>query len=359
MVFNDKTFEPITSSYLGNDMKYDVRFGSKLTGEDFDYKSGDKYSYNKEIKKRFIDEASIVYLISMLPLQVGYKAFIPVKSFQTTPALALSSENNIFQIEIESISEKKTFSCNSGEVIDLFVVEIKFYSDFKKTIYIDKKTRRIVRLEDRGDPYHTHYYVDKEIHINPIKTKFNVEEAKAMISKGTATIAGHAYTIDENMPKAMTQKRKKIIAPKGSIVMLVPNTSYLKEWIAFNAQIRKAYPPEYIAGQLYSGCGGYPLPLEVKQQSLVAEVTDKDGSFTFTNLKPGEYHIYVQFVATKYTNTTRTPNGTYDITINPDGTGSATQNVDVVHWGSPTDVTNYKLVKIEKEGETVKIKLKD
>jgi hypothetical protein len=295
----------------------------------------------------------------MLPLRVGYKAYIPVKSFQKTPIVALNSENNVVRIEIDNISEEKSFSCNSGEILDLFVVEIRHLSDFRYTIYLDKKTRRIIRLEDKSDANRTHIYTDKETHLNPIKTKFNVEEAKEMINKGSASISGQAYTIDENMPKAMIQRRKKIKAPKGSIVMLIPNTPYLKEWLAFNTQIRKAYPPEYIAGKLYRGCGGYPLPLEVKQQSLVAEVTDKDGSFTFTNLKSGEYHVFVQFVATKYTNTTRTPNGTYAVTINSDGTGSATQNLDVIHWGSPTDVTNYKLVTIKKEGEIVKVKLKD
>jgi len=101
------------------------------------------------------------------------------------------------------------------------------------------------------------------------------------------------------------------------------------------------------------------LPLEVKEQTLLAEVTDNKGSFSFHNLKPGEYHITVQFVATKYTHTTRTSSGSYNISINTDGSGTVTENMGVKHWGSPTNIDAYAFVKIDKDGETVKVKLKD
>jgi hypothetical protein len=53
------------------------------------------------------------------------------------------------------------------------------------------------------------------------------------------------------------------------------------------------------------------------------------------------------------------PNGDYEITIDGSGSGSISTKYNYTHWGSPTDVTNYKLVKVEKDGETVKVKLKD
>ena len=139
--------------------------------------------------------------------------------------------------------------------------------------------------------------------------------------------------------------------------MLIPNTPYFKEWVDFNLSVQKKFPGTIVGGQVISGCAPYPLPLEVKEQALLTEVTDNKGSFSFQNLKPGEYYLAVQFVATKYTHTTRTPNGSYNITINSDGSGSATQNMDVIQWGSPTNVMNTKLVIIKKEGEEVKVDL--
>jgi hypothetical protein len=233
----------------------------------------------------------------------------------------------------------------------------KSYND-KREIIVDKKTRRIIKSFHKPG-YNNKYYVDKEVHINPIKTKFDAKEARTLISQGTASISGQAFTTDPNMPKSIFQRIKKIVAPKGSIVMLIPNTPYLIEWMKFNKAIQTAYPPEYIGDQLYKGCGGYPLPLEVKQQTLATEVTDNKGNFEFKNLKPGEYHVLVQFVATKYTHTSRMPNGDYEITIDGSGSGSISTKYNYTHWGSPTDVTNYNLVKVEKDGETVKVKLKD
>jgi hypothetical protein len=223
---------------------------------------------------------------------------------------------------------------------------------------IDKKTRRIlVVVKDPGSG--EKFYEDTQKDIQPIKTKFEAAEAKAMISQGTSSIVGKAYTLDENMPKSAMQSPKKIIPPQGSIVMLIPNTPYFKEWLSFNTSIYQKFPPEFAGGQLISGCRGFPLPLEVAEQTLLAEVTDNKGSFSFQNLKPGDYHVFVQFVATKYTHTTRTPTGGYTVTINPDGSGYAVQNIDVKHWGAPTNVSNYALVRISKEGEIVKVKLSD
>jgi hypothetical protein len=350
-VLDAKTFEPIRSSSEAEEFTYNVTFGSKIKGDLENYKNGEKDKFDVPIEEKFIVRSSLELLISVLPLKEGYKAFVPVVSFDN------GYRSKVLRWEIDKVQEFKTFSCMSGGEIDAFVVELRdSYSKIEMTI--DKKTRRIIK-SFYTPGYKNKYYVDKEVHINPIKTKFDAKEAKALISQGTSSITGQAYTTDPDKPKDFAfQRTKKIIAPKGSIVMLIPNTPYLKEWMDFNATIQTKYPPEYIGSQLYKGCGGYPLPIEVKEQTLLTEVTDNKGNFSFNNLKPGEYHVLVQFVATKYTHTTRTPTGGYTVSVTGSGTAIASPDIDVKHWGSPTGVTNYALVKISKDGETVKLKLK-
>lgn len=355
-VLNAKTFEPISAVSETDKFSYNLVFGSKIKGELENFSTGEKEKFDVPIEEKFFVGSSLEILISILPLKEGYKAFIPQVSFDK------GYRTKVMRWEIEKVQELKTPSCNLGGIIDVYFVELRNTLTFGETykIVIDKKTRRILTVVYNGSS--ERFYEDKLEDINPIKTKFNVAQAKEMISQGTSTINGRAYTVDENKPRTIMESisikgRNKIRAPKGSIVMLIPNTPYFKEWADFNLSIQKKFPGKFAGGQLISGCGIYPLPLEVKEQTLLTEVMDNKGTFSFQNLKTGEYYIAVQFVATKYTHTTRTPNGSYNITINSDGSGSATQNMDVTQWGSPTNVMNAKLVTIRKDTEEVKIDL--
>jgi hypothetical protein len=353
-VLHPKTFEPIRAQAETEEFSYNIEFGSSIKGSLENFKTGEKEKFNEPIEEKFFVGSSLEILISLLPLQEGYKAFIPQVTFDQ------GFRTKVMRWEIEKVQELKTPSCALGEIRDVLLVELSNTLIFSETykIVLDKKTRRILMvIKNPGNS--EKFYVDNEKDIQPLKTRFDANEARAMINQGTSNITGQAYTIDENMPKAMIGKPKKILAPKGSIVMLIPNTPYFQEWFNFNSSLHKKFPPEFAGKDLISGCAGYPLPLEVKEQTLLTEVTDNKGSFLFQNLKPGEYHVFVQFVATKYTHTTKTPTGGYSVTVNPDGTGSAIATMDVKHWGSPTNVSNYALVKISQEGEAVKVKLKD
>lgn len=353
-VLNAKTFEPFSAVSETDKFSYKLVFGSKIKGELENYNTGEKEKFDVPIDEKFFVGSSFEILISILPLKEGYKAFIPQVTFDK------GYRTKVIRWEIEKVQELKMPSCRTGEVADVFFVELSnalSFSDSYKMI-IDKKTRRILTVVNNSGS--ETFYQDKLADINPIKTKFSVEEAKALISQGTATINGKAYTVDEKKPRTIIESlksRDKIRAPKGSIVMLIPNTPYFKEWLEFNLSVQQKFPGKIVGGQVISGCGPYPLPLEVKEQTLFAEVNDNKGSFSFKNLKPGEYYLAVQFVATKYTHTTRTPNGSYNITIYSDGSGSAAQNMDVTQWGSPTNVMNTKLVTIKKDGEEVKVSL--
>jgi hypothetical protein len=354
IILNAKTFEPINATSETDQFTYNLTFGNKIKGELENYATGEKEKYDVPLEEKFFLGSSLEILVSILPLKEGYKAFIPQVTFDQ------GYRTKVMRWEIEKVQELRIPFCRTGEIKDVFLVELRNTLTITETykIVIDKKTRRILTLVYNGSS--ERFYEDNLEDINPIKTKFDVDQANAMISKGTAKIYGRAYTVDENKPRTIMESiksRDKIRAPQGSIVMLIPNTPYFKEWVDFNLSVQKTFPGTIVDGQVISGCGPYPLPLQVKEQTLLTEVTDNKGSFSFQNLKPGEYYLAVQFIATKYTHTTRTPNGSYNININFDGSGSATQNMDVIQWGSPTNVMNIKLVTIKKEGEEVKIDL--
>lgn len=178
-----------------------------------------------------------------------------------------------------------------------------------------------------------------------------------MITKGTSSIKGQAST------KLYDDKRifnKTQYPPKGSLVMLIPNTPYFKEWMDFNLAIGKVSPPYYMDGQLLDGCALYPINPEVKKQMLITDVIDDKGNFAFPNqLKPGEYLVFVGYVATKYSHTTKTPTGDYSITEDAYGNLGLKQIHSVKKWFEPTNVMNLKYIKISKDGEIVNVKLKD
>jgi hypothetical protein len=135
--------------------------------------------------------------------------------------------------------------------------------------------------------------------------------------------------------------------------MLYPNTQYFKDWFNYNAGLQKL-GTSYFPDQGYS-CK-IPLAQEVRNQSLLAEVIDDKGNFTFQNLKPGEYLVMTAFIATKYSHTTSTPTG-YSVTVYPDGSASGGTTYDVRHWGTKENILNYAYVTVKKEGEVVKVKL--
>lgn len=354
LVVNAKTFEPINATSETDRFTYNLTFGTKIKGELENYANGEKEIFDVPIEEKFFLGSSLEILVSILPLKEGYKAFIPQVTFDQ------GYRTKVMRWEIEKVQELKMPSCKTGEIVDVFLVELSNTLTITETykMVIDKKSRRILTVVHNNGS--EKFYIDNQEDIDPIKAKFDAEEAKKMISQGTAKIFGKAYTVDEKKPRSILESirsRDKIIAPKGSVVMLIPNTAYFKEWVEFNLSVQKKFPGTIVGGDVISGCSTYPLPLQVKEQTLLTEVTDHKGNFSFQNLKPGEYYVTVHFVATKYTHTTRTPNGTYNIVINPDGSGSANQNVDVTQWGSPTNVLNTKLVIINKEGEEVKVAL--
>lgn len=348
---NAGTLEPVSENYKDEASSYSLQYGTVVTGKITNEETGKSITIKETITGKHFHTGTIPFVVSSLPVNPAYRATIPIVRFDNT------WKPVYLKYKITAVSEEKSFSCLSG-VHQIWKVTLKEKTgNHQLIVFFDKSTRRILRTEQSFDGMHlshnTYILEDSEKDINPIKAPFNYSATLSMLSGGSSVIKGNAST-------RISEKRmignKTQYAPIGSLVALIPNTSYFKEWINFNLAIGNISRPVYYDGKLVSGCS-YPLPDEVKKAMLYTEVVDKKGGFEFKNLKPGEYLVFVGFVANKYTHSTRTPTGEYNITVTPDGYGSATQVIDVKNWMSPQDILNHQFVKIEKEGDVVKVNL--
>lgn len=352
LVFSAKTFELIRENYKNEDRTYSLQYGPQVKGSRTEFETNKKDNIEEAITGKHFNTAALPFIISTLPISLDYRVTIPVMRLNG------SWKPIYLRYKITDVSEQKNFSCLSG-AHDIWKVTVNEKTrNHRLIVFFDKTTRRILRTEQSFDGFHLkdNIYVlaDKELDVNPIKAPFNAAETMAMLSSGASSIKGQASTriAEKRMIGNKTQ-----YAPKGSLVTLIPNTPYFKEWVNYNLFIGNVSRPVYWDGKLIEGCS-YPLPEEVKNAMRYTEVTDNKGSFNFQNLKQGEYLVFIGFVANKYTHTTRTPTGDYTITVNEDGSGSATQIIDVKNWMSPQDILNHQFVKITKDGETVNVKLK-
>jgi len=346
------TLEPLSEDYKDEDGSYSLQYGSAISGKSINSITGNSVIIKETIMGKHFSTGTIPFVVSTLPVSLDYRATLPVLRFDN------NWKPNYLKYKITDVSEETTFSCLSG-VHQLWKVTLN-----EKTknhiliIFFDKTTRRILRTEQSFDGMHlshnTYVLADNEKDINPVKAPFMSSETISMLFGGSSSIQGSAST---KIAEKRIVGNKIQYAPKGSLVTLIPNTAYFKEWVNFNLSIGNISRPVYYNGKLISGCF-YPLPDEVKKAMAYAEVVDNKGNFEFTNLKAGEYLVFVGFVANKYTHTTRTPTGDYNITVSSDGYGSATQIMDIKNWMSPQDILNHQLVKIERDGEIVTIKLK-
>jgi hypothetical protein len=353
IVYNAKTFELIKDEMKDEDRMYDLKFESnKIKGSATNFESNKKENIATEVQQRAFNTTAIPYIISTLPLSLTYRVTIPVMRFNEKWQPAY------YRYKITKVEEYSVFSCLSGyHNIWKVTVEEKT-NNHTWVILIDKETRRIYRTEQSFDGMHlSHNQVilkDMEAEVNPIKAKFDAKETNAMLTAGTSSIEGQAST---KISEKKLEGNKTQYAPKGSLVVLFPQTAYFKEWVKFNLYAGNIQRPVYWEGRLLEGCS-YPLPKEVSDNIAITEVYDDKGRFAFKNLKPGEYLVYVSYVANKYTHTTKTPNG-YVATISSDGTSAnVTQTYDIKHWMSPETITTSKNIIIKKDGEEIKIQLK-
>jgi hypothetical protein len=99
-------------------------------------------------------------------------------------------------------------------------------------------------------------------------TTFNEQEAKTMLEPGTCTIQGVVKKL----------KKQPDNTYLGVEVMLMPCTPYFNEWYELQKKNRKGKTIAMMSPEAYS-------------YRILAKASDTDGSFTFSNLKPGRYYL--------------------------------------------------------------------
>jgi hypothetical protein len=222
--------------------------------------------------------------------------------------------------------------------------------------YIDKENRRIRKIEyahkdNRGDGYALGY-LDKETDINLFKTPFEKEAIRKMMNDGNSIITGEAFARDDRSGKDDKKIRidvlnvnKKQFAPKGTKVLLMPNTTYYKEWFELNKKQAKI-----------KGAKPIPLPKEAASQIKMTEVFNDKGNFEFANLMNGDYLLFTSFNYEDFFSKSEVT-GKADVYVNGSYQGTEVYT-DMFGYTQQGNANFYKFVTILKNGEKIDVKLK-
>jgi hypothetical protein len=97
---------------------------------------------------------------------------------------------------------------------------------------------------------------------------FNKEEADNMLNSGTAMVRGVVAKKKKNPDNTYL----------GIVVTLFPCTDYFNEWYELQKKNKKDNRLAMMTPEAYS-------------YRILAKASDKDGTFEFTNLKPGKYYL--------------------------------------------------------------------
>ncbi len=113
------------------------------------------------------------------------------------------------------------------------------------------------------------------------KAPFDPVWAEAQMGPGTATLRG-TLTVKERkaLIKALNIS-KGHRAPRGTIVTLFPHTKHLEEWLALDKKLSRQATLQKAA-----------MTPEALSYRFLTKVTDDEGGFEFTGLKPGRYFVY-------------------------------------------------------------------
>lgn len=114
----------------------------------------------------------------------------------------------------------------------------------------------------------TALYAQEQINVVLPATPFNKEEAKSMLSPGTASMKGYV----------MKKKRNARNTYLGIVVALFPCTPYFNEWYELQKKNKKGKTLAVMSPEAYS-------------YRILTKASDTDGSFEFRDLKPGKYYL--------------------------------------------------------------------
>lgn len=364
LVLDANNLLPLYKSYRGEDISYSVQYGAVVKGSRTIHETRKKEHLEETVEGKFFDLASLPLVISCLPLKVGLQASIPIIDFTST------FKPIFYQYRIVEVRELETLSERSGKHSVWVVRVVEKKRGHEHLFYINKQNRRIQRIDFMIPSSLLNYaFFDQETDVNPIKAAFNLEETMAMLTQGNSKITGQVYLKGYGKKFKDYRDRKKQFAEKGTTIFLIPNTPYFKEWADYNLKLSKLSGPIYtVQWDGYFGQQSdrdktiigtlFPMPEEVTKCILMTAIQDDKGNFSFENLKPGEYLLFVTYSVDKYSHSTSEYKGQYTAVY---GVGSIESYPiwDVKDWTTPGNVKAHKYVVVKKNGDVVKVDFKE
>ncbi len=333
------------SSYSDRDERtLSLSFSNKVTGFFLEKKSQKKKQISQDLPKNCFDVSVYPYIIQMLPLDVGFRAIIPIFDYEAT------DNTKTYRIEIIEVKSDVHNSDLTGEHKVWKVVVFEGNTGHHFNYFIDKATRSIWKISivsAKGDKI---TMTNIETDFNPFKAPFDKKATLEMVQNGNAVIKGIAFARDNENEGglkgvAVLNINKKQYAAKGTEIVLIPYTAYFKEWIALNEQQRKIKNAKPI-----------PLSKDAFDCFKRTVVYDDNGSFEFTNLKTGDYLLVTAF-GYKHTSRQTEETGRASVIVNGTYQGDEVYT-SVFSYSSNATATIQKVVSIKKEGEKVEVKLK-
>lgn len=343
-VADANSFLPVSSYSDRDERTLSLAFSNKVTGSYVDKKTRKKKQINQDLPGKCFDISVYPYIIQMLPLDVGYRAIIPVFDYE-----ALDNAKTHF-VEIIEVKSDVHTSELTGEHKVWKVAILEGSTGHRFDYFIDMTKRTIWKINivsAKGDKI---VMTNIETDFNPFKAPFDKKATLAMIQNGNAVIRGNAFARDNENEgglkgMAVLNINKKQYAAKGTEIVLIPYTAYFKEWIALNEKQRKIKNTKPI-----------PLPKDAFDCFKRTAVYDDNGNFEFTNLKPGEYLLVTAF---GYAHTSKQTEETGRASVIVNGTYQGDEvYTNVFSYSSNATANIQKVVIIKQEGEKVEVKLK-
>lgn len=341
-VADAKTLQPISYSSDGKETKVNLNFGETITGYYYSKKTKKEKKINLKPTRSFVDFNWTDHMISLLPLDVGYKARIPQFYY--------NSDSDIF-VEDYTIKEVKSYSYGSPKTGKHNSWLVTLLEESTGAIYnyvIDKKDRRLWQREMSMGNGKWEITVNEELDYQPIKNRFNKEQTAQQISQGNSVIIGTAYARSSSGKKlgGLVNTAKKQYAPKGTEITLFANSPYYEEWLEVNKKIRKQKKVQEV-----------PLDPDFGYAVKKAKVYDDEGHFEFADLMPGNYVIMASFDFTNSYNYSYVSG--YTNYYNYWGYTGSTTNYGTARSSYVDKANIEKHVTIDKDGEKKEVNLKE
>ena len=315
-------------------------------------KTKKKTSYDEKLANQYFDAVVYPYVLSSLPLKLGFENYIlPIVNIDLATNKVITDEVVILETKSDQFTSPLTgqHQCWKVTVVEMKNKQYVFY-------YIDKNNRRIRKIEyakkTANNEGYKLAYLDKETDITLFKTPFNKEAIRKMMNDGSSIITGEAFARDDRSGKDdklvridVLNVNKKQFAPKGTKVLLMPNTAYYKEWFELNKKQAKI-----------KGAKPIPLPKEAASQIKMTEVFNDKGNFEFANLMAGDYLLFTSFNYEDFFSKSEVT-GKADVYVNGSYQGTEVYT-DMFGYTQQGNANFYKFVTVQKNGDKLEVKLK-